>query len=1035
MEYKGNEVMNIYIASHFPGRTRFKISKLYKNHELSKNLIDAFANLNYIHGIKINIYTKSLILTYNNSYVGVKDIIKKLKNFMVLYNNACREKNECLKCTATTSQSKAKNLSKKHVISNKKSLTKKAYNHPIKHVSSRSDKINSDKWYQMNIESILKKLNTDIKFGLSTKNADARLKIIGLNEFEQKKKKSIISMFLDEFKGFLIKLLLGASVISAFLGQIGDSIAILTIVIVEAALGVWQNYKAEKSLEELKKYSSSTSKAIRDGKLKLIKSKLLVPGDIISFEAGDIIPADARIIYSSGLKISESSLTGESEAIEKSYKIEYTSSVPLADRKNMVFMGTTVVKGTGKAVVVQTGMDTEIGNIAKLIGKSNTQLTPLQKDLDNLAKSITWTCLGICGAIMFAGILGGQPLFQMFRTGVSLAIGAVPEGLTTVLTISLAFGVQRMAKKGAIVKKLPSVETLSCADVICTDKTGTLTAGQMTVTDVTTINKEYKIAGEGYSTEGDFFYENHIIDPSSKFILHKLITIGALCNNSSYTKNKDNSLEILGDPTEGALLVLAAKANIDLKEFDCYTRVKEIAFNSEMKKMTVICKDSVGDHTVNMKGAPDVILSKCTKIIDGDKTRPITAEDKKAIKRKINHMANRALRVIGFAYKNISNEEIDNEKVENDMIFVGLVGMIDPPRPEVKSAIKKCKRAGVRTIMITGDHKKTAKAIGNQIGLLDKNKIIVTGEELDKLSDKELLKTIDNIAIFARTSPHQKLRIVKALKQKGHIVAMTGDGVNDAPAIKESNIGIAMGQNGTDVTRESSSIILTNDNFITIVNAIEEGRTTSCNIKKFMKYVLSGNVGEVLAIFIATLLRMPVPLIPIQILMINLITEGIPALSLGIEPPDKDIMKNPPRKGDESIFSKKLLGKILSRGFMMGISTLGIFTATYYATGNIIKARTLAYTNLVTNQMFHVFDCRTARLSENRCVISSVAISSMILLSTVYIPSLVSLFGTCPLGINDWLIILFMSGFIGRLDYLKQKASTIYKRKTLQPAY
>ncbi|EOC99516.1 cation-translocating P-type ATPase [Caldisalinibacter kiritimatiensis] len=1030
----------ISLAAGIPGRIRYKVKPLYKNSLFAKRLSNYLRNIDGVYKADTNIYSKSLLVIYDTKKISYSALEKKLYYFLNNYKKLSYENSKKTKRFISVSEdmSSTKPLSTNEFVKTKNILSKQWYESSInklnphyKALTIKTENVKNikDKWHLMSSQQITDILNTDIKNGLSSKQAATILQQIGFNEFEKKQKKSLISMFLEQFDGFIIKLLLGASAVSAFLGQIGDAATIIVIVVVEAILGVWQNYKAEKSIEALKEYSASTSKVMRDGNLQKIPSKKLVPGDIIKLESGDIVPADCRLIESCELNVDEASLTGESEPVSKSHKVNYTSPVPLADRKNMVYMGTTVVKGTGMAVVVQTGSNTEMGTIAKMINNSKTELTPLQKDLERLAKFITWGCLGICCGIMVSGIIGGQPLFHMLRTGVSLAIGAIPEGLTTILTISLAFGVQRMAKRKAIIKKLPSVESLSCVDVICTDKTGTLTTGEMTVTDIYTLNKRFKITNERSSTNGKFMYNNTIIQPSKIKPLNKLLTISTLCNNASYNKKDDSTTEILGTPTEKALLSTVLKSDIKIEDFDCYTRVKEITFDSEIKKMTVVCTDELGKHTVNMKGAPDVVLSKCTKIFDGDNVRNLTQKDIDKLNESIDEMASRALRVIGFAYKDMAHYVDDDSVIESDLIFVGLAGIIDPPRPLVDTAIKKCKKAGVKVVMITGDHKKTAEAIGKEINLLDKGDIILTGQELDKLSDEELSKIINKVSIFARTSPHQKLRIVKALKQKGHIVAMTGDGVNDAPAIKESDVGIAMGQNGTNVTRESSSMILADDNFITIVSAIEEGRGISNNVKKFMRYVLSGNIGEVLAIFVASLMGLPTPLIASQILMVNLITEGIPALSLGVDPPDEDIMNDKPRDANKSIFDRGLSNKILARGFMMGVSTLLAYTTTYLLTGNLMRARTLAYANLVSCQMFHVFDCRTAPLAKNNYVLPSVAISSALLLATIYIPGLRGFFGTSPLNLVDWSFILFMSSYIGRLDYIKEQAAQLVKQK------
>ncbi|KAB3525582.1 cation-translocating P-type ATPase [Alkaliphilus serpentinus] len=595
-------------------------------------------------------------------------------------------------------------------MEHRSSYLEKKYKKPYrKKIVGRHD------WYKMSLHEIGLLLKSDIDKGLYEAEALKLLEIIGYNEFAGKKKKSIIAMFFQQFNDYIMKLLLGASGVSMFLGQIADALTIVAIVVLEAILGVWQNYKAEMSLEALKKYTSPASKVIRDGKTQMIPSRSLVPGDIISFEAGDIIPADARLISSSNLQLHEASLTGESEAIEKSYKVNYTNDVSLADRKNMVFLGTKVIKGNGKAIVVETGMDTEMGKIAKLLDETQEVLTPLQQDLNRLAKTITWGCVGVSVGVIISGVLGGQPFLEMLRTGVSLAVGAIPEGLSTILTISLAFGVQRMAKKGAIVKQLPSVETLSCADVICTDKTGTLTTGEMTVTDVYTLNKKYIVGGEGNKAYGDFFYNDKIVNVEDDKSLKQLITISYLCNNAHYKIKDNDEIQMIGDPTEVALKVLAEKAKLRINHMDCYTRVKELAFDSEIKKMTVICKDHEEKYTVNTKGAPDVILSKCKKILDEKGlVREIKSEDLCTINRAIDKMADNSLRVMAFGFKELTSIPDENEEIEKDIVFVGLTGIIDPARPGVASSIKKCHKAGIKVVMITGDHKKTAMAIGNK---------------------------------------------------------------------------------------------------------------------------------------------------------------------------------------------------------------------------------------------------------------------------------------------------------------------------------
>lgn len=1018
--------INLHLVTAIPGRIRIKILDLYRNPNLAHKLQNSLKSLDGVFNIQINIYTKSLLLKYDCDKITAEILLEIIESKVRGYKSAVEQSREMFNSAASTDSGLT---TVNQIIEKRYSKATNNRANVSKERSKRFISSNYEEWYKMSIADVKQILQTDIQKGLTEEKIKEIFEKFGPNEFQKRHKKSVFKMFIEQFEGFIMKILLGASVLSIFLGQVADALTIITIVVVEAMLGVWQSYKAEKSLDALKQYSSKTTKVMRNGKVQMIPSIDLVPGDIIYFESGDIISADARLIESSNLKVQEATLTGESEAVEKSHKVKYATKVPVSERKNMIFMGTNVVKGNGKAIVVETGMNTEMGKIAKMLNDDNDELTPLQMDLEKLAKVITWVCLGVSGVVVLNGLLSGQPALEMARTGISLAIGAVPEGLTTVLAISLAFGVQRMAKKGAIIKKLPCVETLSCADVICTDKTGTLTTGQMTVTDISTLNADFKVAGDENSIEGDIYYGSKIIDAKKNKGLNNLITIAGLCNNASYEVNSDNTMEIIGDPTEGALLVLAERAKFSLDHFNCYTRVKEFAFDSELKKMTVICKDDSGSYSINMKGAPDVVLSKCNKIIDGEVIREITEDDILKIQRKIDIMANKAMRVIAFAYKEIDSVSENDSDIERDLVFIGITGMIDPPRPQVKSSIKKCHKAGIRVIMITGDHKKTAVAIGESINLFDRGGRILTGQELEDLSDEELTQVIDDVVVYARTSTHQKLRIVKALKKKGHIVAMTGDGVNDAPAIKASNIGIAMGKNGTDVTREAASIVLTDDNFTTIVKAIEEGRGINGNVRKFIRYVLSGNIGEVLAILAASLFRLPTPLTASQILMVNLVTEGIPALALGVDPPYYKAMSEKPRDGSKSIFDRSLLLKILSRGFLMGLSAFGLFAGTYMFTGNLVKARTLAYASIVTNQMFHVFDCRDGTIAKNKYLIPSVVISSLILIGSIYIPVLTGLFQTCALGIYEWLALLFMASFIGRLDFIKEKASMLVGTK------
>ena len=980
-------MLNISTVSSIPGRIRFKTLYLYKNHKLCNKIKRNFYDYQGIKKVHINIHNMSLLIIYESEKLSGEKV--EVITYQFISENIIN-----------------KNSQRNNAPSSQKILKILPDNHQ------------KDNYYQMSLTAIKKYFNTNFKEGLKESQAKNSLATRGTNDLKSDDNKSLLEIFLSQFNNFLIKVLLGTSVISLVLGHLADSISIIAIILVESSLGTWQNYKSTKALSALKKQSATKACVTRSGKTNTINSRYLVPGDIINLQRGDIVPADCRLITTNNLKIDESSLTGESQAVIKSAKINYPKAVPLTDRKNMLYMGTKIVKGNCKAIVVMTGMKSEIGNIASYIDDDEQNKTPLQKDLEKLAKKITFACIGISAVIMFTGILKGNPSLMMLRTGISLAIGAIPEGLTTILTISLAFGVQRMSKKGAIVKELPAVEILSCVDVICTDKTGTLTTGKMTVTDIHTLREEFQVTGNNYNPVGNFLHQGEKINPLTSKALDKILTTGLLCNNCTY-ENTTNSLGINGDPTDKALFIMALKAGLKSGVANKYSLEKVLSFDSQRKVMTVICKNIEDYLLVFCKGAPEKILSKSNKIIDYNCIRTISPEDKQAIKSKIKYMSNKALRVIGLAYKKITSTTC-NYIIEEDLIFAGLVGIMDPPRKNIKQSLEKCRRAGIKTIMITGDHKNTAVAIARKIDLMQNSDLILTGKELDNLSEKELLSKINRVSVYARTSPEQKLRIVKALKTKGHMVAMTGDGINDSPAIKKSDIGIAMGKNGTEVTRQSSNIILVDDNFTTIVKAVEEGRSISNNVKKFMRYVLSGNIAEVITIFLSSIIGLPVPLIPAQILMINLVTEGIPALSLGVDPANENNMYAKPRNANKSIFDRKLKSKIFTRGIIMGFSSLALYSGTYFLTTNLNKARTLAYVNLVVNQMFHVFDCKGKSQNKNIYIYPSITISSIILLFTIYGP-FSYLFKTTPLKIIDWLSILGLSIFSGRLDLFKKQ--------------
>ncbi|MCX7711583.1 MAG: cation-translocating P-type ATPase [Clostridia bacterium] len=1021
-------------ALNIPGRLRIKIDILKKNPALSAAFISFLSSTPGIIMVSPNIYTAKVLIVYDPAVVTVPEIEHHINKIIRKQNSSVCTVNAATyphKGNASTGSSKVimADFKRKRILSpaefaashNVLSKETRELNYDaMKSLPSTS--ISDTPWHELHVQDIEKQLETHRLHGLTLQEAQRKLQEYGPNKFEEERKKSLLSIFLKQFDGFIIKLLFAASGVSLLLGQIADAVSILVIMGVEAVIGAWQGNQAEKSLESLKKVSSPTATLIRNGKRIATAASNVVPGDILSLEAGNIVPADARLIESSNLEVIESSLTGESFPISKQALNILPAETPLPDRSNMIYMGTSVVRGNAKAIVVHTGVHTQMGKIADMMNRSQSEPTPLQKDLERLGKIISLGCLGICSIITLSGVLGGQPAMQMLATGVSLAVGAIPEGLSTVLAISLAFVAQRMAKKKAIVKSTAAVEALSCTKVICTDKTGTLTKNEMTVKKIFTLDKQVKISGEGYNSNGCFSQNGCSIDAGKHEDLKMLLTTAAKCNNARISRKPGNVFDIQGDPTEAALLVAVEKSGISLSSFECFHKEHEIAFDASVKRMTSVCSDENRNFYSFSKGAVDALIQNCSRVMRNNIVEPLREEDVQQILEANDSMAENALRVIAVAYKPLGSRFVshDDPEVEKDLIFLGLIGMMDPPRIEVKEAIKKCHKAGIKVVMITGDHKKTAESIAKSIGLLTEEGFVRTGAEIEKMSETELNQEIDRIQVFARTCPEQKLKIIKVLKRKGYIVAMTGDGINDAPALKEANIGIAMGKSGTEVTKEAATLVLMDDNFNTIVKAIEEGRTIHRNIKKFMKYVLSGNFAEVLVIFLSSILGLPAPLIPAQILMLNLVTEGIPALSLGVDPPEKDVMVEPPRDPSQTVLDKNLRHRVMTRGFATGLATLGVFSSTFFATGNVVKARTLAFASLVSGQMLHAFECSSTGSLRNKYLLPSVAISTGLMLSCIYLPALSSILGTAPIGIFEWGIVLFSMCVLGRLeDFIK----------------
>jgi Ca2+-transporting ATPase len=784
-----------------------------------------------------------------------------------------------------------------------------------------------------------------------------------------------------------VYILIAAFGISIFLGEQIDAAVIGVILVLIAISGFIMEYRAEKAIEALKKMASLKAIVIRDNKEHSIDAINLVPGDVVVLETGEKVPADARIIEAVNLQTQEAALTGESTPVKKE-DVVLKEKTSMADQINMVFSGTIVTAGRAKAVITQTGMKTEIGKIAEMIAEAKPEPTHLQKNLDRLGKWIGWAVIVIAIIVFIAGMLKGElKLLEMFIFAVALAVAAIPEGLPAVVTICLALGVQRMVKRNALIRKLPSVETLGSTTVICTDKTGTLTCNQMTVKKIYVNSKEIEVTGSGYATEGIFKVGKKIMNPNS---FSRLLQIGSLCNDAKFSGK-----ELIGDPTEGALIVSAEKAGIKKNYLEHnYPRMGELGFSSERKRMSTFHKIN-GKKTVLCKGAPDVILELCDRILVNGEIKRLGRLEKKKILEFNEKFSNEALRVLGFAYKESSTL---NEK---DMVFVGLQGMIDPPRPDVKDAIAKCKKAGIKIVMITGDYIGTAKAIGKEIGLEGK---AITGQELDEI--KNLSAKVEGIGIYARVDPRHKVKILDALKKKGHVVAMTGDGVNDAPALKEADIGVSMGITGTDVAKEASDMILTDDNFSSIVNAVEEGRGIYDNIKKFVNYLLSANVGEVLVIFLSIVMGMGAPLIAIQILWINLVTDGLPALALGVDPASPRIMERKPRNPKQHILTKNTTLNILVVGILMSIACLVLFKKYYLV--DLIKAQTVVFTTLVVLEIARVYMIRSQYnigVFSNKFLILAILSSMLLHLIVLYTPLNV-FFKTVPLGITEWIYII-----------------------------
>jgi Ca2+-transporting ATPase len=892
---------------------------------------------------------------------------------------------------------------------------------------------NSD-WFNLESDAVLKKLDSS-PIGLDDKDAARRLETYGPNELVETQRVSPLKMFLRQFADLMVIILIIAAIISASIGfyhmfyegtgiadEIFDTIVILIIVILNAVFGFVQEYKAEQAIQALKAMAAPTARAYRDGEAIQVPARELVPGDVIALATGDRIPADGRLIEAVNLNADEASLTGESVPVGK-LTHSLKGDIFLGDRRNMVYSGTAIESGRGKAVIVSTGMKTELGKIAGMVQELEEE-PPLKARINRMAKQIGLIVLVAVGIVFAVGALRGIDMVKMFLTAVSLAVAAIPEGLPAVVTISLALGVQRMVRRHALIRRLPAVETLGSATVICSDKTGTLTKGEMNIRTIQTDDAIFKVDGDGFTPEGRFYHGKEEIDPLKNETLKLLLKAGILCNDSELVK-KDDQWSIDGDTTEGTLLVAARRAGMDVDECCAEERIGEIGFSSDRKRMTTIHQGNPSKVAYS-KGATESMLEISNRILEGGQVVSLPQEKKDSINRATEAMAMRGLRTLALAYRPLPDDLADfsEEVVEKDLIFLGHVGMIDAPRSDAIQAIEECKQAGIHVVMITGDHKLTATAVAKEMGLIEEHvDHAVTGSELSKMSDQELVDHIEHTPVYARVSPADKLRIIDAWKQKGHIVAMTGDGVNDAPALKKADIGVAMGITGTDVSKESADMILTDDNFASIVHSVEEGRSIYDNIRKFVLYLLSCNTGEVATMFIATMFfvdaRILPFLLPVQILWMNLVTDGLPALALGVDPAAPDVMERKPKDPNEPPITRDMIAIMISVGLIMAIGTLLVFHFAFESGVSIERARTMAFSTLVLFQMFFVFSARSPYIPlhklgffGNKKLILAVAVSLLLQLMIIYVAPLQVAFSTAPLELNDWVWMILTASSV-----------------------
>ena len=849
-------------------------------------------------------------------------------------------------------------------------------------------------------------MEVDIATGLTDEEAQARSEKYGKNRLEGGKEKSILQMALEQLKDFLVIILVIAAVVSMFLGEMLEGIIIIAIVILNTFLGVYQENKASNALKALREMSSPHAKVLRNGAIVEVASSDVVPGDVVIIEAGDYIPADVRLVEGVNLKVDEAALTGESVPVEKDANTVLPEDASLGDRVNCAYMGTVVTYGRGKGIITDIGMKTQMGNIAGMLNSVEDETTPLQKKLDSLGKILGVVCLGVCAVIFLLGMLRGMEFFDIFMLSVSLAVAAIPEGLTVVVTVVLAMGMQKMVKCNAIIKRLSAVETLGSTTVICSDKTGTLTQNKMTIQKLYNGIDTFDVSGTGYSPNGEVTDADG--KPAKDSVL-KVIEGGLLCNDASYDPAKET---IIGDPTEGAMVVLAHKAGMEKDAWNKkFLRIQEIPFDSDRKLMSTY-HEIDGKIVMYTKGAPDELLRRCVNIDLNGKVETLSAAKREEILAKNQAFAEEALRVIGVAYRVVDKAVVDLE-MENDLIFVGLMGMIDPPRVEAKDAVAVCKNAGIQVKMITGDHKITASAIGAQLGI--ESAKTVEGREINEMNDEELRECVKTTSVFARVSPEHKVRLVDAVRANGNIAAMTGDGVNDAPSLKHADIGVAMGITGTDVSKEAADMILTDDNFASIVRAVAEGRTIYANIRKVVGFLLSCNIGEILVLFLAMLIGFDEPLVAIQLLSINLITDAFPAFALGMEKEEAGVMNRKPRDPSEPIVNRKMVVAVALQSAALAFGTLGSFAYGYFV-HDLEVARTGCFLTLVLGELLRAYSARSENTSvfkmkvfENGYLNKCVLLSMVFMLATIYVPFLNPVFSTVPLNFEEMAVALLLA--------------------------